>query len=177
MTTLPDLMFDLETLGTGNDPVILSIGAVHFDITTGTLGETFYRNITQASCFARGLSVDASTIEWWMHEDRAEARRALHDPEQVTLFAALHDFTAFAAGARSAWSHMGSDEGWLASAYRAIATPHPWGKYIPMDIRTASKLAGLSPKSKDMPNREGTYHNALDDAITQARYVMGIPNA
>ena len=38
---MKDIMLDLETLSLDNNAVVVSIGAVKFDLATGETGETF----------------------------------------------------------------------------------------------------------------------------------------
>jgi hypothetical protein len=45
-----DLMIDLETLGLTANSVVLSIGAVFFDLEGEDLGPTFYTNVDRESC-------------------------------------------------------------------------------------------------------------------------------
>jgi DNA polymerase III epsilon subunit-like protein len=65
-------MLDLETLGTGNNACILSIGAVKFDPFGEGLQDDsrFEVFIDPQSCTDAGLVIDASTVMWWMHPDR-----------------------------------------------------------------------------------------------------------
>lgn len=59
-------MLDIETLGVRHSSVILSIGAVEFDLKTGEIGEIFYRCIGLQSSLDAGLTIDADTLKWWL---------------------------------------------------------------------------------------------------------------
>jgi hypothetical protein len=84
------VMFDLETFGTKPGSVLRSIGAAVFDLDTGDVFSTFYKNIDRASCEAIGLTVDPATEAWWSQQSQ-EARDALltnprHFGEVATTF-------------------------------------------------------------------------------------------
>ena len=72
-----ELMVDIETLGTTDDAVILSIGSVIFDPDTGDIIAEFYTNVDPASQPRRRISPD--TIMWWM-KNSDEARAAVTEP-------------------------------------------------------------------------------------------------
>jgi hypothetical protein len=55
-----DVMVDLETLGTGPDARVLSVGAVCFDRVLGALGPRFYVEVRDA-----GGAIDVETVRWW----------------------------------------------------------------------------------------------------------------
>ena len=71
------VMVDLETLGTDLNSVIVAIGAVKFDISTGEIIDTFYAPVDPESCQKIGMVIDAATVWWWMHPDRNAAREEL----------------------------------------------------------------------------------------------------
>lgn len=69
------MMLDLETMGNKSNSVILSVGAVMFDIETGEIGEYFYERIEFQSALDVGLKINADTVEWWMKQsDEARAQ-------------------------------------------------------------------------------------------------------
>jgi hypothetical protein len=87
-----DIMIDLETLGTTPDAVILSIGAVRFDLHAGLIfdaheDDLFYRAVRIDSQPDRKISGD--TIAWWMAQTK-EAQTVFTEP-RGELFAALVD--------------------------------------------------------------------------------------
>jgi len=76
-----DVMLDLETMGTGPNAAIVAIGAVEFDLQTGTVGERFYRVADLESSVECGGVIDASTVMWWLKQSD-EARAALGAPSE-----------------------------------------------------------------------------------------------
>ena len=79
------IMVDLETLGTAPGSVILSIGAVRFDVEKGLLDE-FYVNIDVESSQRLGLTIDGDTVMWWLKQSdaaRAKCRTPFNIPARV----------------------------------------------------------------------------------------------
>jgi exodeoxyribonuclease VIII len=168
-------MVDLETLGTVPGSVILSIGARAFDVDRGLLGPGFYRVVNTVSCEAIGLTRDRDT-EWWWAKQHPEAKTVLTHAmadDAPTIQEALTAFNAWMATVkgRHVWG-KGSDfdNALLAVAYRRCELPMPWKFW---DSRCHRTLVSLFPDIKE-PKRTGTYHNALDDATTQAMHALMI---
>lgn len=78
------LMVDLETMGSGPDAPIVSIGAVYFDPSTGNTGAEFYQVVSLESSMTFGMKPDASTIQWWLKQS-SEARSAILVDEAMGL--------------------------------------------------------------------------------------------
>lgn len=166
------IMVDLETLGTRAGSVILSIGAVEFDQRSKELGCTFYRSIQPEDCKAHGLTVDQSTLDWW-EKKSPEARAVLTDPDAVPLSDALDAFVQFwvQTDAVFVWGNGADfDNVLLAHAFHAVDRPIPWKFW---DNRCYRTLKNVRPHIKMGP-RQGTFHNALDDAITQATHCIDL---
>jgi len=170
------LMLDLETLGTRAGCAILSIGAVAFDPSAepGTLGSRFYAVVDLHSCQEWGLHIDASTVAWWMRQSDA-ARAVITSPDETrqSMTEALFDLRSFMDGFNEApiWANGASfDFPILAEAYRLSGTARPWHFRNERDYRTLKALWPDVPQ----PQRSGTHHNALDDAIHQATHLQMI---
>lgn len=164
-------MLDLETWGTTPGCAIRSIGAVVFSRCRGDVHmATFYRNVTRESCEAAGLAVEQGTADWWARQSVA-ARDALKNG-QVQLSDALSSFIHWfnAVGGVCIWSQgAGFDVPIIEAACARSGIAWPWKFWDVRDTRTAYDLAGLDPRR--VP-REGQHHNAMDDAIHQARCVQ-----
>lgn len=131
------------------------------------------------------LKRDKRTVEWWNDPERAEAAKAFTDP--VRLDMALAQFAAWLEGVRpvvevgggrefapvALWSHGAHFDGpILAAVYAACGIPVPWHYRAPRDTRTAFDMAGINDHTAHITAfASGTYHHALDDAITQAKAV------
>lgn len=168
---MKNIMLDLETMSTSSDAAIVAIGAVEFEPTTGELGRTFYRNVSLASCQDAGLDVEAGTVMWWLGRSE-DARKALLE-SSISLGKALGEFSQFlsppGASNIAIWG-KGSDfdNVILANAYKAVGLKAPWKYKNNRDVRT---ILALVPDACDGVESGGTKHNALDDAIYQARCV------
>jgi len=167
---MPDVMLDLETLGTRPGCAILSIGAVAFDRHSGHLGEEFYIVVNRKSCAAKGMKEDAATLQWWLKQS-VEARKVLEEADVAPngLGGALVQFTAFLQqfGRRDLYifgNGSDFDQPILSECYDRIGYPLPWLYYNNRCFRTLKDVARL----KFEPKRYGTHHNALDDAKSQA---------
>ena len=64
------------------------------------------------------------------------------------------------------WSHANFDAPILENAYKKIEVKPPFLRRRQRDIRTLCHFTG-----EVKVERYGVYHNALDDAITQAKYI------
>lgn len=163
------VMLDLETFGNGNDAAIVSIGAVKFNQTE--ILDEFHVAVDPESCTAFGLKIDASTVMWWLDPDRAAARAALLDLVQVDLGSALVGLTEWLGNDIAAiWGNGATfDNVILRSAYRACRMEYPVGFWQDQCYRT---LKYRAPGIEIV--REGTHHDALDDARCQAKHLQAI---
>ena len=180
MNNIKHLMIDIEAAGKSTSAALLSIGAVFFDPATGKLGEQFYQPVKLASAQYHGGTIDASTIEWWMQQSE-EARSVFNAENQVSLKDALNSLAAFIKTMAGdvdvhVWGNGPAyDNAILATAFHATWIKQPWSFSKDTCVRTMVMLGrqlGINPKYT--LQREGEHHNALDDAIHQARYVSTI---
>lgn len=169
MTT--HVMVDIETLGKNNDAVILSIGACKFDPMGDSIIDSFYVAIDPATCVANGLKMSVSTVMWWMDDQRDEARSRMMGEERLDLATALYGFSSwFGAESLPLWGNGATfDNVILRNAYAALGEEAPWMFW---DDRCYRTFKNLAPGIKI--TRIGTYHNALDDAISQAKHMQTI---
>ena len=163
------VMLDLETWGTKPGSALRSIGAVAFEL-DGPIGESFYRNIDDQSCFVVGLNVDRSTQEWWMKQS-AEAQAALTaDPVALPLVAEEFHRWFQDQDAEYVWSQGGNfDEPLWCAAAAAVNSRPPWKFWNTRCTRTIYHVAGFDPRSL---GRNGVHHSALDDARFQIECVQ-----
>ena len=183
------VMVDLETLGVGTWPVILSIGAVRFDPegddivspaaycgSVADAGTFFYCMIDIDSCRAAGAAIEGATLNWWMQPEQEPARKYSFpigdSPTQsVPLSFVLREFHTWydwsKREAEAIWGHGATfDVTILQSAYHAIGGTPPWGYRAPRDTRTLFSLA--EPEWPANP----VLHHPLWDAWCQAKAVQ-----
>ena len=193
-----DIMVDLETLGTEADAVILSIGAVVFDLEAGGMlpaydgdprSHTFYAVLDIDSQPRRHIS--GGTIAWWMAQTEAaravffgnknngnQASKAWHYPARSALISFGSWVQQVVADARvppgdlRVWSNGADfDLPMLAHACRSFNVTLPWPPYAGRCYRTYKNLPGARAIKVE---RSGEHHNALDDAIYQAQHLCAI---
>ena len=163
------VMLDLETLATTADAAIMSIGAVKFDLESDALDDAgFYASISVVSNTDKGRRIDEETLIWWVQQEKA-AQAVFTEPKQA-LSAALEDLSDwFDREDLFVWS-CGADFDlpMLAHAYRQHDWLPPWKFWNARCYRT---MKSLFPGAKA---QKGVKHNALDDAITQAKHLQAI---
>jgi hypothetical protein len=148
----------------------MSIGAVSFE-TGHTKTEEFFTNVSLEDCFRHGLTVDASTIYWWLKQPDAARLAMCVDP--VPLPEALIELNDFvkAQEPESLWTHATFDIPILSNAYRRVGLVPTWHYAVAKDIRTLEEL-----KSPVQLERKGIHHSAIDDARFQADYIRQLLN-
>lgn len=171
MTDPTHVMIDLETLGTDPDAVILSIGAVSFHPHHEGVEGEFHARVDLASALRAGLTVTAGTIEWWMTQDRTQARQALLALPAVPLDKALRDFVQwFGPSSRPIWGNGAAfDNVILRSAFDRAGIACPWSFWDDRCYRTVKMFTPVVPLA-----RSGLHHDALDDARSQALHLQAI---
>lgn len=160
---MKDVMIDIETLGTRHNAMIIQIGAVYFDRYTGEIGRGFSVNVDPGP---ERFSMDYATIKWWFEQSDKARNMVMENP--VTLEVALDGLSQFLwASDLTVWSHATFDMPILNNAFETLGKKNPIAFRNMRDIRTLMDLAD----HKSTVEREGTHHNALDDAKFQSKYV------
>lgn len=175
-----DYTLDLETMGVRPTSCIMSIGAAAFnrhepDFRYEDLS-VFRCNVDLQDCMDKGLTIDASTLYWWLTQDN-DARSKLDDKEfNLPLEDALHKLSMWilhiGGDELKCWTHATFDAPILANAFHVVNLPLPTHFRMQRDIRTLEDLKG-----RYEIERQGTHHSAVDDAKFQAHYIWGSLNA
>lgn len=175
------IMIDCETLGLKPGSIILSIGAVAFDpqMYKGPLGAEYYAKCSPLDGQHKGLTIDASTVAWWMQQEDAARHEAFSGTQTIeqALFG-LNDFfheqrQRTEDGIIRVWSHgLTADIIWLEEVYRRlnITVRPPWNYREPRDTHTLFDLAQIDLSRYSEAGE--VHHNALADARCQARAVV-----
>lgn len=169
------VMLDLETMSLAKDAAIVSVGAVRFDPMTGEVFRDtgFYQVVTLSSSMRSGGRLDAATIYWWIKQGEG-ARTAIlgADGGGLLIETVLKEFNAWFREFRidGLWGNGSDfDNVILENTYTRLGWTPPWSYRQNRCYRT---MAALRPDVTLV--REGTFHNALDDAITQAAHLCKI---
>lgn len=167
------VMIDLETMGTTPDAPIVAIGACRFDEAGALYGgnpyNSFYRKVSLQSAVDSGAYMDPETVIWWLQQE-PDAQREIVSGE-ASLSDVLRDFAEWLGRDEvlGVWGNGAAfDNVILAQSYRRVGQDVPWPFHLDRCYRTVKNFS-------DVPmDRQGTHHNALDDAISQARHLVQI---
>lgn len=169
---MKDVMIDCETLATTADAVIMSLGAVKFNADTLEMDDAaFYSSISIDSNLALGRRVTESTIQFWLNQTK-EAQAVFVEPKS-TLEEALSSFSDWLGhNKRRVWSKGADfDLPMIAHAYTQLDMEVPWMFWNSRCARTFLKL----PFADRVAVPHNTLaHNALADAIAQAKHVQAV---
>jgi exodeoxyribonuclease VIII len=172
-----DVMVDIETMGSDDDAAIISIGACAF--TPTAILETSYVNISLEDNLKWSRSVSAHTIMWWLQQSD-DARKALTEGYIEDLESALGSFGEFLdvnlSKKGGLWCNGSSfDFTILRNAFKQMGIDLPWQYGQECCMRSLRRLCTqfniTGPQYARMTGH-GTKHNALEDAIGQAKYVQ-----
>jgi hypothetical protein len=165
-------MFDLETLGTSFDTMILTIAAIQFDPKTSIIRETFYEKIDIDSykSYSDSFSFDGSTLSWWMlkptEEARLEAFGGVRKPLKEVIEKLqkwIKDFSL----CPIVWSH-GSifDIAILSHTFKVLNVEVPWKFYDIRDTRTLYNIGNVNLKNI-ITKYSYPDHHAVGDCLKQ----------
>ena len=172
-----DLMLDLETLDSGSDATIISIGAVVFDIEGRDTVETvrqperiFYTIVDTWEQGKHGRTMNAETVLWWFQQSDA-ARQAVCKPG-LNLGPALKLLSTFAKDneVQNLWGYGATfDNVIIANACKAYEVEPIVPYRGNLCARTIIALSGVG-RPDDL---EGlTAHHALADAQRQVIWLQ-----
>lgn len=168
---MPDIMIDLETLGTNMKSPILSIGACEFDRTTGVNEENTFHVKIDMGCYdnlKQAFEIDYATLKWWQEQDNfrnvTDGKETLHG----AIIKFKDWFSQFDQEKTQVWA-QGADFDFpiFKHACSVFKISIPWYYFNQRDTRT---LYAVSPGFKK-GKREGVYHDALDDCKNQVKDV------
>lgn len=159
---------DIETLSTKHNAVILSLGAVKFNLTDeDTLASIapercFYRVFDTITQIDRGRHIDSDTLKWWLQQAPEALEAALSKPQPVHTV--LRELSEWLTPGTNLWGNGNTfDNILLRSLYHDYHMPYPVKYYQDLDLRTLRYAAGVRGKRSDPLE-----HHALTDAKQQA---------
>lgn len=169
---MQDLMIDFETLGTNPDTTVISVGCVFFNPDTGQKGPTFYMAFEIDGQMKKGRTIDASTLKWWMGQSGG-AKKVFNEqakPAEVVL-STFAQWCKANCGKKTLmpWGNGATfDISIMENLFSQYQLDCPWMYYNVMDLRTFRRFLANNAKIE----KKGTNHNALDDANSQADFVI-----
>ena len=164
-----DISLDIETLGTGTNAAIVSIGACKFDLETGDIDreDVFDVNIDMES--SNLGQIDGCTVTWWLTQDQVAIQRAFFHEYPIELYQALAQLSQWCGEGARLWT-MGPlfDERIIVEACARIKIEPPTHFRHSRCVRTILDLVGRTGWKKDVGITNALKHGALSDAIYQA---------
>lgn len=174
------IMVDIETLSTAKNAVVLSIGAVEFDVFTGEIKGKFYRQLKLDEQSQRHISM--GTLQWWAKQrnDGCDDLLAISDEDKASVTASLLDLLWFIYGSSekdftqdlNVWAcDPDFDLEILSTLYQDVGLKAPWSYYETRSVRTIRSMAktfGISQPKLPVS------HNALDDCIRQVAEISPV---
>jgi hypothetical protein len=169
------ISIDIETLGTNIDSQIISVGACIFDIKTGKIHQdTFYFPVSLPQDV--NINATAGTIKFWLQQavDNPEALKGLLDDKHpfIDLAKVLVDLHLYIGKHQpeTVWANGTKfDLGMLEYQYKRLGLELPWKHNMDRDMRT---LRHFAPNLDiDVVDMQAVPHNALSDAIWQAKFI------
>ena len=191
------VMLDLETWGRPPDGVIISIGAVNFDISTGEgltskcsphenvseiIPAEFSMVVDAEDARRRGMTINGGTVYWWFRQDPA-AINAWLKADCYSLESVVRQFDGWYRQHKPKviWGNSPSfDCDILGTAFKLCGYEVPWSHREERCVRTyvhAARMAGYPKQTRaelEEAQERGTAHNAVDDCLHQIRYVSEI---
>jgi hypothetical protein len=163
-----NVMVDLETMSTRSHAAICSIGAVKWE--GNKVLDTFYCTVDLKTCKEVGMHISKDTVKWWSEQNK-EALKEL-TKNNITLHEALDKFREwFGPKSLPIWGNGAVfDNTILANAYFITEQEPPWKAWDDRCYRTLKNLFHWIPPDR----RQGTHHNALDDAMFQTMHAIKI---
>ena len=159
------LMIDIETLGTGNNARILSVGMVKF--TETAILERKYFVVDQKSA---GGDIDFDTVKWWLNQsDKAKQVFYAQDTMPEGLLAeTLTDYLE-THKVETVWANSPRFDIVILDSLLQRHGKKPISFRMQRDYRTMRALFPL-----DNPPTPTIAHNALDDAVCQVEVLQAI---
>jgi 3' exoribonuclease, RNase T-like len=165
------IMLDIETLATGPNAVMLTIGAIRFDPfaddTNSYEGDiitmdTFYRRVDPESFTWPEAHVDDGTLEWWSKQSPEVREEAFTEVDRHDIRAVMQDFFKWMnQGYHSVWANGPAfDIVILETINKHIERGNPWKYWQVKDART---VYGLIEHKRPNPR----LHHALWDCWSQ----------
>ena len=166
------VMLDIEGLGVGRDAVVVSVGAVRFNLDTGKILNTQYWDLGLKEQQRKGRVISADTVCWWARQT-PDVLSALTNTPRYPIEIFIKEFNQFIEGKCFFWAKgTNYDLEILTNLYQMYdqQSPFRYSKWV--DARVyymLGKRLGILPKKE----RTGA-HNALADAIFQTEVVCHI---
>ena len=153
---MDNISIDIETLGTDDRSIVLSIGAVYFNKTG--IGQSFYRVLDIARQIELGRVINEESLQWWARQSE-EAKAILNekgDPVQDVLLA-FNEFASIFGTDVKVWGNGATFDNVIVSTlYKDMGMERPWRFTNDRCYRTLKNILhphGNLPTANRLPNR------------------------
>jgi hypothetical protein len=179
------IMLDMEFLNTTQDAAILQIAMVALNTDTLEISpDTFYIEVDPDDCVAKGMTIGADTVRWWIHQ-APEAIKSAFEKEgkykhslAIAMFKVGGFITSVAKPDDLTILQVGDlDSQILQTGYRLVAgdVKLPNGlAWRPWRVKCVRALRDEFANYVPTPVVKGVKHNALYDAQYQAEQYVAI---
>lgn len=181
--TYAHVMCDLETLGTAPGATLLSIGLVPFDVRgVAEPADRLHLILSRGDSERLGFYEDPATLGWWGQQSW-EAQETLRQATEGGLLVkdALRKVNEWLLSVNvldsrgypqtCIWGNGSDfDNVLMATAFAKAELALPWPFWHNRCFRTLKSMHSWVRE----PVRQGTHHNALDDAVHQAKWATMI---
>ncbi len=174
-------MPDIETLSTASNATVLTLGACSFDLDTGEVLDTISLRFSLEDQKQLARDISKSTMEWWGKQGEAAKKEAFRQDDALPVLEAVKQFDKWVVTQRSKDPRMKANM-WandpdfdlviLTSLFRDVGLEPPWQYWESRSVRTMKMIAEM--RKVALPKREGVHHNAVDDAVHQAKLVSTV---
>lgn len=172
------LMIDFETLDTAPSTCVVSLGAVLFKKSSGIIASRYWEFNVQDQ-IKHGRTISEDTLRWWFTQSEGAREPMTMNRDTVYLEQGIAELMEFCElhlekdsnnwAGLNVWGNGACfDPPILDSMFRDVGVDIPYKFWNIICYRTFDKLT----KCRDMVKRQGTHHNAEDDAIYQAETVL-----
>lgn len=159
-------MVDLETLGTNPNSPIVQIGLVFFTIQGIQTQSQVTINFDDALKHGKA---DGSTIKWWLQQAKEAQATLFENQRPIEDAADVVEKLIIAQNPNYFWAHATFDFPILNSMFNSLGRKPVIPFRTAYDLRTLEYFVG---NDITWENRDGVYHNALDDATYQAKHAI-----
>ena len=162
-------MIDIETLGTGPNCVVLTVGAVKFDPWSGTEPHSgFFERLDVDDQVHMGRVISDSTLQWWAKQDEHIRQEALGDEGRISIIQFCKKLNKWLVGCNNIWCQGPQfDMVILENMYEQFGHHTNWAYWQICDSRTLFNLMPGDPR-KNLDGDQADHHSALAVAYVQA---------
>lgn len=163
-----DVMIDIETLSTKPEAVVLSVGAVKFNMKDEPVQKIHWRlDINEQTDADRDICND--TLEWWAKQDLAVRSEVFSTDNRVSLDQFFAELNRYMTGAEKIWCQGPQfDLVIIENLYRQFEQHWNWQFWQVMDSRTLFQVMKHFNFEDPRKGVQQDLHNAAEDAYWQA---------